>query len=328
MDTNLVVIGHVRSVYKRREDCPVQAVQDGPPADIVLQEGLVEGLQGMQAAQLLEIVTWMHLGDRSRLACHPRGDPANPLHGVFATRSPDRPNPIGLHTVRLLGLERNVLRVHPLEAVDGTPVVDIKPSLGGREAQAPWGPGISRQEGESIKRAAEGARERGLISGFNGNLSLRRGNEVIVTCAGSAKGHLSPGDLVCIDMQSGRPRGEGRVSSETPMHLALYRSQPRARAVVHTHPPHLLALSLQGVRDPIGVPLYEAGLFRDKLAQVPAIEPGTAELADRVAEAATTAQAVFMQRHGLVCWGQDPMEALALSEELESLARVHLLAGL
>jgi L-fuculose-phosphate aldolase len=325
---NLVIIGLVRSDYKRREECPVQAVQDSPPSEIVLKEEYSDGLHRLSPGQGLEILTWMHLGDRSALTCHPKGNTANPLHGVFATRSPDRPNPLGLHTVRLLDLERGVLRVHPLEVVDGTPVVDIKPALGEGALHIPWGPGVSQQDGETLRRAAAAAWERGLISGFNGNLSLLRGTDVIITRAGSAKGHLGPGDLVRVDLDSGRPCGKGRVSSETPMHLAIYRSQPQAAAVVHTHPPHLLALGLQGVRELIDVPLFEADLFREKLAPVPAIEPGTGELAERVAQAAAEHSAVFLQRHGLVCWGADPWEALALAEELESLARVRLLAGL
>jgi tRNA-Thr(GGU) m(6)t(6)A37 methyltransferase TsaA len=78
------------------------------------------------------LLTWLHQGRRDVLQVHPRDDPENPLKGVFATRSPDRPNPIGLHRVRVLEIAGSVrLRVEPLEAVDGTPVVDVKPVLPG-----------------------------------------------------------------------------------------------------------------------------------------------------------------------------------------------------
>jgi tRNA-Thr(GGU) m(6)t(6)A37 methyltransferase TsaA len=75
------------------------------------------------------VLTWLHQAERDVLAVHPRGDPANPITGVFATRSPDRPNPIGLHPVEILEIAGGRVRVRPLEAIDGTPVLDIKPEL-------------------------------------------------------------------------------------------------------------------------------------------------------------------------------------------------------
>ena len=98
----------------------------------------VEGLQGIAAGDDVLVLTWLHLGDRSTLRVHPRDDPANPMTGVFATRSADRPNPIGLHRVTVLGIERQRwLRVGGLEAIDGTPVVDIKPLLGWERGSRP-----------------------------------------------------------------------------------------------------------------------------------------------------------------------------------------------
>jgi tRNA-Thr(GGU) m(6)t(6)A37 methyltransferase TsaA len=91
-----------------------------------------EALDGIAVGQEVVLVTWLHQGRRDVLQVHPRDNPENPLKGVFATRSPDRPSPIGLHPVRVLEIAESVrLRVEPLEALDGTPVVDIKPVLPG-----------------------------------------------------------------------------------------------------------------------------------------------------------------------------------------------------
>jgi len=98
----------------------------------------VEGLQGIAAGDDVLVLTWLHLGDRSTLRVHPRDDPSNPMTGVFATRSADRPNPIGLHRVTVLGIEQQRwLRVGGLEAIDGTPVVDLKPLLGWERGSRP-----------------------------------------------------------------------------------------------------------------------------------------------------------------------------------------------
>jgi len=93
----------------------------------------VDGLDGLAPGMELIVLTWLHRSRRDVLKVHPRGDPANPLTGVFATRSPDRPNPIGLHRVRVLERTRNKIKVGPLEAIDGTPIVDLKPALGSKE---------------------------------------------------------------------------------------------------------------------------------------------------------------------------------------------------
>ena len=84
------------------------------------------GLEGLEVGREVMLLTWLHLADRERLRVHPRGDKTVPLKGVFATRSPSRPNPIGLHRVRIVELNGTTLKVHPLEALDGTPVIDIK----------------------------------------------------------------------------------------------------------------------------------------------------------------------------------------------------------
>jgi L-fuculose-phosphate aldolase len=125
----LRVVGHVRSSLKSRSQAPRQGNEGGPRASIELDPALSEGLSGIQPGHELILLTWFHEARRDVLKLHPRDDPRLPLTGVFATRSPDRPNPVGLHRVRVLALGPSSLEVEPLEAIDGTPIVDIKPVL-------------------------------------------------------------------------------------------------------------------------------------------------------------------------------------------------------
>jgi tRNA-Thr(GGU) m(6)t(6)A37 methyltransferase TsaA len=122
-------IGFIQSSLKRRRDAPRQGSEGAPGAWLEMSPAVAKGLQGLTVGQDIIVVTWLHLARRNVLEVHPRGDKNSPLAGVFATRSPDRPNPLGLHRVRVLEIVRNRLRVEPLEAIDGTPVVDIKPML-------------------------------------------------------------------------------------------------------------------------------------------------------------------------------------------------------
>jgi tRNA-Thr(GGU) m(6)t(6)A37 methyltransferase TsaA len=123
-------IGHVRSALTSRAQAPRQGNEGAPDAWLELDADVSEGLQGIEVGQELIVLTWLHEGRRDVLRTHPRNDVTLPLNGVFATRSPDRPNPIGLHRVRVLDVRPGKLHVAPLEAIDGTPIVDIKPSLG------------------------------------------------------------------------------------------------------------------------------------------------------------------------------------------------------
>jgi tRNA-Thr(GGU) m(6)t(6)A37 methyltransferase TsaA len=123
-------VGMVRSALTDRAAAPRQPDEGAPEAELVLDEDVAPALSGIAVGDRLELLTWLHLGDRSTLTTHPRGDTSRPLTGVFATRSPDRPNPIGLHTVTVTAVDGRVVRVDGLEAVDGTPVIDIKPALG------------------------------------------------------------------------------------------------------------------------------------------------------------------------------------------------------
>lgn len=123
-------IGWVRSTLRSRKNAPRQRYEGAPPATLEILEEFVPALDGVIAGQEYVVLTWLHQAVRDVLIVRPRGDLNTPLTGVFAARSPDRPNPIGLHRVRVLNVEnRRFLRVDALEAIDGTPVIDIKPVL-------------------------------------------------------------------------------------------------------------------------------------------------------------------------------------------------------
>jgi tRNA-Thr(GGU) m(6)t(6)A37 methyltransferase TsaA len=126
-------IGHVRSPLKSLDQAPPQGDEGAPDAWIELREDVLPGIDGIAPGQELIVLTFFHKARRDVLKVHPRGDATRPISGVFATRSPDRPNPIGLHRVRVIEIAPGRLKVGPLEAIDGTPVVDIKPALGAIE---------------------------------------------------------------------------------------------------------------------------------------------------------------------------------------------------
>ena len=128
-DTSYTIkpIGIIRSELTRLEDAPLQGEEGAPDAWLELTEIATPGLTGITIGDELIVLTWLHLAGRDVLQVHPRGDLKRPLAGVFATRSPDRPNPIGLHRVSVLEVKERKLRVAPLEAIDGTPIIDIKP---------------------------------------------------------------------------------------------------------------------------------------------------------------------------------------------------------
>jgi tRNA-Thr(GGU) m(6)t(6)A37 methyltransferase TsaA len=130
-------IGFVHSGLTRLEDAPMQGDEGAPEAWLEIMPSVAQGLQGISAGDELLVLTWLHLAQRHVMQVHPRGDPNRPLVGVFATRSPDRPNPIGLHRVSVLEVTEQKLQVAPLEAIDGTPIVDIKPILHSQAACRP-----------------------------------------------------------------------------------------------------------------------------------------------------------------------------------------------
>jgi tRNA-Thr(GGU) m(6)t(6)A37 methyltransferase TsaA len=120
-------IGVVRSTLSARSDAPNQAFEGAPDALLEIDAAFAAALHRVQPGDELILLTWLHLADREVLQTHPTGDTNIPLTGVFRTRSPDRPNPIGVHRVSITSLERpTTLRVRALEAIDGTPIIDLK----------------------------------------------------------------------------------------------------------------------------------------------------------------------------------------------------------
>jgi tRNA-Thr(GGU) m(6)t(6)A37 methyltransferase TsaA len=122
-------IGVIRSTLKARGEAPKQGAEGAPDAWLEVRPAVAEGLDGLAAGTDVIVMTWLHRARRDVLKVYPRSDRRRPLTGVFATRSPDRPNPIGLHRVTVRKIVKNRLRIGPIEAIDGTPVVDIKPVL-------------------------------------------------------------------------------------------------------------------------------------------------------------------------------------------------------
>jgi tRNA-Thr(GGU) m(6)t(6)A37 methyltransferase TsaA len=122
-------VGVIWSVLRARSEAPKQGSEGAPDAWLEVHPWAAEGLQGLVVGDEIIVITWFHQSRRDVLQVHPRSDARNPLTGVFATRSPDRPNPLGLHPVVVRAIDGNRLRIGPIEAIDGTPVVDIKPVL-------------------------------------------------------------------------------------------------------------------------------------------------------------------------------------------------------
>jgi tRNA-Thr(GGU) m(6)t(6)A37 methyltransferase TsaA len=128
--SELRAIGRVSSPLADRDDAPKQGDEGAPEATLEIAPEYEPALRGLAAGGEVLVLTWLDRADRDVLAVHPRGDASRPESGVFATRSPDRPNPIGLHRVRVVAIDGPRLRVEDLEALDGTPILDLKPLLG------------------------------------------------------------------------------------------------------------------------------------------------------------------------------------------------------
>jgi len=132
VELSLKIIGRVESPLKRREEAPKQGEEGSPLATLVFDESVAEGLKNIAAGDRLVVLTWLDRADRSVLSVHPRDDLSLPLRGVFSTRSQDRPNPIGLHRVLVTSvLDPLRFEVQNLEALDTTPILDVKPLLEG-----------------------------------------------------------------------------------------------------------------------------------------------------------------------------------------------------
>ena len=130
IDFTVRPIGHVESPLTSTADAPPQGDEGAPEAYLILDPIVQAGLDGIGVGDEIMVLTWLHEADRSVLKVHPRGDLNRPEQGIFSTRASSRPNPIGLHRVRVLGMDGLRVHVSDLEAIDGTPIVDIKPVLG------------------------------------------------------------------------------------------------------------------------------------------------------------------------------------------------------
>jgi tRNA-Thr(GGU) m(6)t(6)A37 methyltransferase TsaA len=126
---DLVPIGRVESPLTDKATAPKQGREGSPEAWLVFEPAVLEGLDGIAAGDEVILLTWLDRADRDVLRVHPRDDVNNPMRGVFGTRSADRPNPIGLHPIQIVEIDGNRVRVRDLEALDGTPIVDVKPVI-------------------------------------------------------------------------------------------------------------------------------------------------------------------------------------------------------
>jgi len=125
----VVPVGRVKSPLTELAQAPRQADEGAPPAWLVFEEAVTDAIRDLRPGTEIIVLTWLDRADRSVLLTIPRGDPRNPVTGVFSTRSPDRPNPIGLHRVRVIAVDGLRVQVDHLEVLDGTPVIDVKPVL-------------------------------------------------------------------------------------------------------------------------------------------------------------------------------------------------------
>jgi tRNA-Thr(GGU) m(6)t(6)A37 methyltransferase TsaA len=124
-------IGYVQSPLTDRESAPKQGFEGAPDAWLVFDPDVADGIRDLAVGTEVFVLTWLHQARRDVLAVHPRDDPRNPETGVFSTRSQERPNPIGLHRVSIAAIDGLRVLVRDLEALDGTPLVDVKPVLAG-----------------------------------------------------------------------------------------------------------------------------------------------------------------------------------------------------
>ena len=129
MELIVTTIGVIHSSLKKKEDCPLQENEDAPEAVIEIFPEFIEGIKDLKPGSEILLLTWLHQADRNVTKCVTRNNYDSPKVGVFSTRSPDRPNPIGIHSVKLLSIEDGSIKVSALEVLDQTPLIDIKPVL-------------------------------------------------------------------------------------------------------------------------------------------------------------------------------------------------------
>jgi tRNA-Thr(GGU) m(6)t(6)A37 methyltransferase TsaA len=129
MSYEIAPIGVVESPLTDKAAAPKQGREGSPEAWLVFEQRVLDGLEGIAPGDEVILLTWLDRADRDVLRVHPRDDVDNPMRGVFSTRSADRPNPIGLHQIRIVEIDGARVRVRDLEALDGTPIVDVKPVI-------------------------------------------------------------------------------------------------------------------------------------------------------------------------------------------------------
>jgi len=127
--SSLKFIGKIHSSLKTIEDCPLQETENAPGATIEIFPQFLEGIKDLKPGTKIVLLTWLDKADRAVISCVPRGNYNSPKIGVFSTRSPDRPNPVGLHSVKVISVNDNLIKVSALEVLDQTPLIDIKPDL-------------------------------------------------------------------------------------------------------------------------------------------------------------------------------------------------------
>jgi len=127
--SSLKFIGKIHSSLKTIEDCPLQETENAPGATIEIFPEFLEGIKDLKPGTKIVLLTWLDKADRTVISCIPRRNYNSPKIGVFSTRSPDRPNPVGLHSVKVISVNDNLIKVSALEVLDQTPLIDIKPDL-------------------------------------------------------------------------------------------------------------------------------------------------------------------------------------------------------
>ena len=128
-ESTIRFIGKVHSSLKKVEDCPLQENEEAPEATIEIYPEFLEGIKDISADSRILLLTWLHEADRNVITCVTRRNYNSPKVGVFSTRSPDRPNPIGLHAAKVISVKGDRIKVAALEVLDQTPLLDIKPDL-------------------------------------------------------------------------------------------------------------------------------------------------------------------------------------------------------
>ena len=130
MEPTLKFIGRIQSSLKKIEDCPLQEGENAPGAILQIFPEFVTGIRDIEVGAEIILLTWLHNADRTVLKCYPRNHTKAPMIGVYSTRSPDRPNPIGLHHTKVVSINKEgLINVSALEVLDQTPLLDIKPAL-------------------------------------------------------------------------------------------------------------------------------------------------------------------------------------------------------